>query len=67
MPNPGARPCTPRRAGARLAVVAKCEHLEPLPAWPVDASNPQARAFVGRNVPQRPTGAQDTCQHQAQP
>jgi hypothetical protein len=37
-------------AGARLAVVAKCEHLEPLPAWPVDPSNPQARAFVGRTV-----------------
>jgi hypothetical protein len=37
-------------AGARLAVAAKCEHLEPLPAWQVDPSNPQARAFVGRTV-----------------
>ncbi len=35
---------------ARLAVVAKCEHLEPLPAWQVDPANPQARAFVGRTV-----------------
>jgi hypothetical protein len=37
-------------ASAKLAVAAKCEHLEPLPAWQVDPSNPQARAFVGRTV-----------------
>jgi hypothetical protein len=37
-------------ASARLAVAAKCEHLQPLPAWQVDPSNPQARTFVGRTV-----------------
>jgi hypothetical protein len=37
-------------AGARLAVTAKCEHLEPLPAWQVDPANPQARVFIGRTV-----------------
>jgi hypothetical protein len=37
-------------ASSRLAVVVKCEHLAPLPAWQVDPSNPQARAFVGRTV-----------------
>jgi hypothetical protein len=37
-------------AKSRLAVVATCEHLEPLPPWQVDPSNPQARAFIGRTV-----------------
>jgi hypothetical protein len=37
-------------ASSRLAVAAKCEQLAPLPAWQVDPSNPQARAFVGRTV-----------------
>jgi hypothetical protein len=35
---------------AQLAVAAKCEKLDPLPAWQVDPSNPQARAFIGRTV-----------------
>lgn len=37
-------------ASTRLAVAAKCERLEPLPAWQLDPSNPQARAFIGRTV-----------------
>jgi hypothetical protein len=35
---------------AKLAVAAKCQKLEPLAAWQVDPSNPQARAFIGRTV-----------------
>jgi hypothetical protein len=35
---------------AQLAVAAKCEKLDPLPAWQFDPSNPQARAFIGRTV-----------------
>jgi hypothetical protein len=35
---------------AKLTVAAKCQKLEPLAAWQVDPSNPQARAFIGRTV-----------------
>jgi hypothetical protein len=35
---------------ARLAVVAKCKKIEPLPVWQFDPANPQARAFIGSVV-----------------
>jgi hypothetical protein len=35
---------------AKLTVAAKCQKLEPLAAWQVDPSDPQARAFIGRTV-----------------